>query len=177
MATTDSNGILFYEDTDAVSPLHTLLNTGQQSVSDAIAARGGSIMGTPTTAAAPGTATSGTIETRDAVLGNYTFTAVAGRRYQAVVNGMLGSGSVANDLFVIKVRNGGASTPTAASTAVASLRYPVFATGGVGQMGIPLSGTFVPGAGTVTLGIFAIRLAGTGTLILASDAVARELYA
>lgn len=38
MATTDSNGILFYEETDAVSPLHTLLNGGQQSVSDAFTA-------------------------------------------------------------------------------------------------------------------------------------------
>lgn len=36
MATTDSKGILFYEETDAVSPLHTLLNTGQQSVSNAL---------------------------------------------------------------------------------------------------------------------------------------------
>jgi len=137
----------------------------------------GANMGTPVSAAAVGTTTSGTTETRDAVLGNYTFTAVAGRRYQVVVNGMLGSGSVVGDLFAIKVRNGGASTPTTASTAVASLRYPVFAAGGVGQTGIPLSGTFVPGAGTVTLGIFAVRLAGTGILNLASDAVSRELYA
>lgn len=36
MGTIDSNGIYFYEDTDAVSPLHTLLNVGQQSVSDAL---------------------------------------------------------------------------------------------------------------------------------------------
>jgi hypothetical protein len=35
MGTIDANGIYFYEETDAVSPLHTLLNTGQQSVSDA----------------------------------------------------------------------------------------------------------------------------------------------
>lgn len=36
MGTTDNNGIYFYEDTDAVSPLHTLLNAGQQSVSNAL---------------------------------------------------------------------------------------------------------------------------------------------
>jgi hypothetical protein len=35
MGTIDDNGIYFYEDTDAVSPLHTLLNVGQQSISDA----------------------------------------------------------------------------------------------------------------------------------------------
>src|SRR5665647_1652654 len=54
MATTDSNGILFYEDTDAVSPLHTLLNTGQQSVSNAVtelkvAGSAGASTQTPTT--------------------------------------------------------------------------------------------------------------------------------
>lgn len=36
MGTTDSNGIYFYEDTDAVSPLHTLLNLGQTSVTNAL---------------------------------------------------------------------------------------------------------------------------------------------
>ena len=36
MATIDDNGIVFYEETDPISPIHTLLNTGQQSVSDAI---------------------------------------------------------------------------------------------------------------------------------------------
>ncbi len=40
MTTVDSNGIVFYETTDPVSPLQTLLNTGQQSVSDAITALG-----------------------------------------------------------------------------------------------------------------------------------------
>lgn len=39
MGTIDSNGVYFYEDTDAVSPLHTLLNIGQQSVSDALSHR------------------------------------------------------------------------------------------------------------------------------------------
>ena len=36
MSYTDSNGILMYEDTDAVTPLQTLLNTGQASVSTQI---------------------------------------------------------------------------------------------------------------------------------------------
>lgn len=36
MTTTDANGIVFYQASDPVSPLHTLLNGGQQSVSDAI---------------------------------------------------------------------------------------------------------------------------------------------
>lgn len=37
MATTDVNGIVLYEDTDSVSPLHTLLNLGMTSVSNALA--------------------------------------------------------------------------------------------------------------------------------------------
>lgn len=36
MGTTDSNGVYFYEETDPATPLHTLLNTGQQSVSNAV---------------------------------------------------------------------------------------------------------------------------------------------
>ena len=36
MGTLDSNGVYIYDTTDAVSPLHTLLNVGQQSVSDAL---------------------------------------------------------------------------------------------------------------------------------------------
>lgn len=38
MTTTDSNGIVRYQTTDPVSPLHTLLNLGMQSVSDALTA-------------------------------------------------------------------------------------------------------------------------------------------
>lgn len=38
MGTTDGNGIFFYETTDPVSPLQTLLNLGQQSVSNALTA-------------------------------------------------------------------------------------------------------------------------------------------
>lgn len=38
MATTDSNGVVFYEDTDPVSPLHTLLNLGQQGTANALQA-------------------------------------------------------------------------------------------------------------------------------------------
>ena len=36
MGTTDANGVYFYEDTDPVSPLHTLLNLGQTSISTAL---------------------------------------------------------------------------------------------------------------------------------------------
>lgn len=36
MTTTDSNGIIFLEETDPISPFHTLMNTMQQGTSDAI---------------------------------------------------------------------------------------------------------------------------------------------
>lgn len=36
MATTDSNGIVFLEETDPISPFHTTINTLQQGTSDAI---------------------------------------------------------------------------------------------------------------------------------------------
>lgn len=38
MATTDSNGIVFLEETDPISPFHTTINTLQQGTSDAISA-------------------------------------------------------------------------------------------------------------------------------------------
>lgn len=37
MATLDENGILFYEETDPISPFHTFLNTGQQATANALA--------------------------------------------------------------------------------------------------------------------------------------------
>lgn len=40
MATTDSNGIVFLEETDPISPFHTTINTLQQGTSDAIGSFG-----------------------------------------------------------------------------------------------------------------------------------------
>lgn len=51
MATTDANGIVFYEETDAVSPLHTLLNLGQQSISDVVGSHFISATSAPTAVA------------------------------------------------------------------------------------------------------------------------------
>jgi hypothetical protein len=84
------------------------------------------IMADPITNAGAGTPTSSTTEVRDAVLGDYVFTAVAGRRYQVVLTGGMSS-SVANDVYEVNVRDGGGSTPTSGSTLVAQnlflLRY------------------------------------------------------
>lgn len=128
---------------------------------------------TPTSTGTAGTATVATTETRDAVLGNYVFTAVAGHRYQAVFSGGALNASVANDLFSVRIRNGGAATPTAASALVGMNQFlcPVAASAGAGASSV--IGTFVPGAGTQTLSVFAVRLSGTG---VATFQGTRELY-
>jgi hypothetical protein len=154
------------------------------SVGDAITAaqgatiaddlNGGPNMGTPTSTTSNGTSTSGTTETRDVVLGSYTFTAVANRRYRAVVDGLQISGGI-NDVVGVRIRNGGNSIPVAGSTQVAQSQTMLNATGGPGQSSVPLAGTFVPGAGTVTLGVFTIRLAGAANETPVGNP--RELYA
>jgi len=148
--------------------------TTPAGVKAAIANGPGSIMGAPTTATTNGTPTTGTTVTRDAVLGNYAFTAVAGHRYRAIIDGLLMNTSVASDVAVVTVRNGGASTPTAASPVVASTQTWIPSAGGAGQMAALAAGTFVPGAGTVTLSAFVARAAGTG---VETPAGSRELYA
>jgi len=130
------------------------------------------IMNDPATTALSGTTFAGT-ETLDAVLGNYVFTASAGRRYRVTYSGILVGSSVANDNYAIRIRDGGASTPTAASTLIAASQGTVVVAGGTGFAGCPVSGTFTPSAGTRTLAAFGIRIAGSGTL---TPAGTRELY-
>lgn len=131
------------------------------------------IMGTPTTTGSDGTASSGTTETRDAVLGNFTFTSAGTtRRYRVVWTGQLGT-SVSNDLFVVNLRDGGASTPTAASTLIARGQKRFTQSGGTGEETMMVSGTFTASAGTRTISMFVVRSNGTGT---ATPKSTRELY-
>lgn len=128
---------------------------------------------TPTTTGSNGTATSGSTETRDAVLGDYQFTATTGTRYQVFFTGCRMNASVANDAYAIRIRNGGASSPTSASPLVVEHQVIVTATGGAGQQNATVIGTFIPGAGTVTLSMFAVRTSGTG---VGTPTNTRELY-
>ena len=128
---------------------------------------------TPTTTSSTGTATSGTTETRDAVLGDYQFTAIAGVRYLLVYVGCRMNTTVANDLYEIRIRNGGASSPTSASTLIAAHAKVVNVVGGGGQETCDVFATFVPGAGTVTLSAFTVRTAGTG---VGTPTTSRELF-
>jgi hypothetical protein len=118
----------------------------------------------PVTTNANGSATIGTTDTIDAVLGNYQFTAIAGRRYRVMMSGLLGNGSVATDVFSVRVRDSGsASTPTTASTAVIDSTWVTLIAATAGRTGIPMEDTFIAGSsGTHTLAFFAQRTAGTG---------------
>lgn len=138
----------------------------------------GSLPTVPTTTASNGTATSGTTETQDMVLGTYQCTLVNGQRYEAKMNGLIGSGSVAGDVYDIKIRDSGsASAPTSSSTLIAFTQWVCPAAGGAGQATVPLAGTFVSGSsGTHTLGMFAQRVSGTGVFTPVSGTLARELF-
>jgi hypothetical protein len=123
----------------------------------------------PISTSSNGTSTSGTTETLDAVLGTYSFTALAGVRYRAMLTNIMlfGTSTAVGDRYTINIRNGGNTTPSSSSTLVATLNVIIDGSGGgfTGDVGHVVSGTFMPGAGTVTLGVFVVRVSGTGTIV------------
>lgn len=124
-----------------------------------------------------GTTTSGTTETRDAVMGNLSFVvaaAQAGTRYRVVMAGRGLNGSVAGDRYSINFRDGGASTPTATSPlAGVNFNVRIDDTSSNGVQANFVASTFIPGAGTHTIGVFYVRSLGTGT---ATPVGASEFY-
>lgn len=141
------------------------------------------IMATPASTSSNGTATSGTTETRDAALGNYTFTSAGtGRQYRVVIENLIGNGSVAGDVFQIRVRDGGGSTPTAASTLIAETCWtPIAGSGTASRSAIPFAITFTAASGTRTLSMFVVRTSGTGVFTPLASAgnggtAARKMY-
>lgn len=130
---------------------------------------------TPAATSTNGTPTSGATETLDSVLGTYQCSLVAGRRYVAVVNGLIGNGSVAADVFNINIRNSGSSSaPTASSTLVATQEWIATAAGTPGRTTIPVALSFIaPTTGLNTFGCFAVRSSGTGVY---TPIGTRELY-
>lgn len=130
------------------------------------------IKAVPIATTANGTVTSGTTDTLDTVLGTYTFAATAGRRYRIVIANLVCNGSVAADLFAVRVRNGGASTPTTASPAVLDSSWTCVVSGSSGRVTLTLEETFLASTtGTATLGLFLQRISGTGVLTPLSPAV------
>lgn len=136
------------------------------------------VTATPTSVTTSGTPTVGTTETMDAILDTYQTYLIAGRRYMAVMNGLVGNGSVAGDVYATNIRNSGSSTtPTASSMLVAQQSWVASAAGTAGRSPIPLAGSFIaPATGLNTLAFFAQRTGGTGVFTPISPAViAREL--
>lgn len=133
----------------------------------------------PATASGAGTATSGTTETMDTVLGTYQVSLIAGRRYAAIMNGLTGNAGVANDIYLCNIRNSGStSTPTASSTLVAQQQWSSTTSGTPSRNGIPLAGTFIaPTTGLNTFAFFAQRISGTGAFTpVSGNTYQRELY-
>jgi hypothetical protein len=118
----------------------------------------------PINTSTAGTATSGSTETFDAILGYYQFTAINGHTYQAILNGLLGNGSVVGDTYTIQIRDSGnSSNPTSGSLLVAQAEWEPQVTGSGGRISIPDSYAYVAsGSGVHTLGVSAVRLSGTG---------------
>lgn len=137
---------------------------------------GQGIQATPVSTASAGTA-AGATETLDSVLGVYQFNAVAGRRYFATMNNLMGSGTAA-ELYSARIRDSGtASNPTNTSTLLASSQWECQTTGGGGQSSIVLGGSFVAAtSGTHTLGMFSVRVNGANNFTPVSGAANRELY-
>jgi hypothetical protein len=138
------------------------------------------VSATPVSTTLNGTPTSGSSEVFDAVLGYYQATLIAGRRYLAVVNGLVGNGA-AGEVYAVNIRNSGTSSnPTTSSTAVASSEWycPVAGTGGRGT--IALAGSFIaPATGVNTFGLSSVRVIGSGTFTPISSSTTgsvRELY-
>ena len=133
----------------------------------------------PVSTTSSGTTTSSTAETFDTVLGYYQASLIAGRRYMAIVNNLLLGGTVAADLYTLRIRNSGTSSnPTTGSTTVAAAQWYVPAAGGSGQETVYLGGSFIaPNNGINTIGFTAQRSAGTGTLTpLAPGGASREMF-
>jgi hypothetical protein len=169
-----TNEAITYPSSTANTDLWTHFQNLAEDADAAIFLRKGrGLMGAPTSTSTDGTGTSSTTDTRDAILGNYTFTAIANRRYRVTLSGMSLNGSVANDRFNYNIRDGGASTPTGASGSVAAGSVITYIVGTNGRATTHISATFTPSAGTRTLSLFVARAAGTG---VGTPVGSRELY-
>lgn len=114
-----------------------------------------------------------TVETKDGGCGDYTFTAVAGRRYRIKYQARARS-TVVGDKVDIRIRDGGAASPTNASTLVAGAETSSGSTTGDD---LKVDSAITLSAGTHTIAAFYVRAAGTGTVTLdQATGQQRELY-
>lgn len=130
------------------------------------------IMANPTSTSSDGTSTTGTTEVRDAVLGNYVFTSAGtSRRYRVTLSGATVISTTTNRIAV-RIRDGGASTPTTSSTLLAEGVAKNTTAGASGRQGITCSATFTAAAGTRTLSTFYVGI-DSGTVTAGGT---RQLY-
>lgn len=114
--------------------------------------------------ASAGTASSGTTDTLDAVLGTISMVADGTSYYRVEVENMIAAATgTVGDPGTFRIRDGGASAPTAASTEIAQSPWKAQATGGTGQEGENFGASLQLSAGTHTFGLFSQRTAGTVT--------------
>jgi hypothetical protein len=136
------------------------------------------IMAAPTTSVATGTATAAsTVEVKDAVLGDYTFTAVAGRRYRVHYHGAMGNSDTVNCRMLTRIRDGGASSPGIGSTLIAevSTYLTETGTGSAGRASFDVLHTFTATAGTHILAAFT-QSPDSAIMTPVSTGAGRELY-
>lgn len=134
---------------------------------------------TPQATATTGTPSSGTTETFDIVLGYYQCQLIAGRRYQAQMNGLVGNAGVAGDEYSLQIRDSGSSSnPTASSTLVAQTQWSSQTAAAPGRIPIFLANTFIASStGTHTFGFSSTKIGGTGPFTPVSPPnLARELF-
>lgn len=113
-------------------------------------------------------------EVRDTALGNYVFTSAGTTRlYRVIVEGARIQNDTASVLNSLKVRDGGGSTPTSASTLIGESTIGQTMTAGASQTTIPVIYTFTASAGTHTLGLFLNSSSNTGQRTLTG---ARAMY-
>lgn len=137
------------------------------------------ISATPASSSSNGTPTASSTETEDTVLGTYQCSLIAGRRYLAVMNGLIGNCGTAGGIFLCNIRNSGSgSAPTASSTLVAQQQWTSTTTATASRVGIPLANSFIaPTSGLNTFAFFAQLVGGSGIFTPVSPTNGfRELY-
>jgi hypothetical protein len=118
----------------------------------------------PLTVSGSGTPTSGTTETRDATAGNYTFATYPNRWYKVSYTGRGATPSVTGDRYAINFRyTTDGSTPTASSTQILpNVTFVTVGSAATANFVVEHDVLFAPGAATITMSVFYVRLSGTG---------------
>lgn len=111
-----------------------------------------------------GTISSGTTDTLDAIMGTIQIVADGNTNYEiSLRNAFIAASGSGVDHCLARIRDGGASTPTSASTEIALWPFQPNGVSSLGQEGAVLSVVVTPSAGTHTYGCFIQRSGGTST--------------